>query len=285
MALFKKLDCLLLKVTDIESGLKFYSEKLGHEVLWKTSTAAGLKLPETDAELVISVANGPETDITVENVEDSFKTLVEAGAKPLVEPFEVVGLLSKHKVLTEQLVFEPVTSDEAEKLAEWLSSDTWPFFLGRSPTKEEALTRIKDGEFFGEGNLTFWVKLNAENIGLIELYQLDDLSPMFSVRFKSNYRGRGFGYPTVHFLTDYIFKNFPEKNRVEAQTREDNIPMRKVFNKVGYVKEAYFRKASPTENGEWVASISYGMLKEDWTSGQKTAAMFGRDHFFAGDLF
>jgi lactoylglutathione lyase len=89
MALFKKIDCLLLKVSDLEAALNFYSTKLGHEILWKTSKAAGLKLPESDAELVLSLENGPETDITVQDTKQAFFKLLNAGAKALVPPFEI----------------------------------------------------------------------------------------------------------------------------------------------------------------------------------------------------
>jgi catechol 2,3-dioxygenase-like lactoylglutathione lyase family enzyme len=62
MPLFQKLDCHMLKVSNLEEGLKFYSEKLGHDIIWKTDFAAGLKLPNCDAELVISTTSGSETD-------------------------------------------------------------------------------------------------------------------------------------------------------------------------------------------------------------------------------
>lgn len=87
--MFKKIDCLLLKVSDLEAGLQFYSEKLGHEVIWKTATAAGMKLSESNAELVISTENGPETDLQVENTIKSFNALIAAGAKSIVPPFEI----------------------------------------------------------------------------------------------------------------------------------------------------------------------------------------------------
>lgn len=79
----------MLKVPNLEEGLLFYSEKLGHEVIWKTEFAAGLKLPNCGAELVISSTNGPETDFQVEDTEKAFATLVELGAKPIAEPFEI----------------------------------------------------------------------------------------------------------------------------------------------------------------------------------------------------
>jgi predicted enzyme related to lactoylglutathione lyase len=89
MALFKKVDCLLLKVNDLEAGLEFYSKQLGHEVVWRTSTAAGLKLPESEAELVLSTQNGPETDLKVSDTKIAYEQLVRAGAKPVVPPFEI----------------------------------------------------------------------------------------------------------------------------------------------------------------------------------------------------
>ena len=51
--LFRKIDCLQLPVPDIEAGLAFYRDRLGHELVWRTPTAAGLRMPETDAEIVI----------------------------------------------------------------------------------------------------------------------------------------------------------------------------------------------------------------------------------------
>lgn len=183
-----------------------------------------------------------------------------------------------------KLQFMKIEKTDAEKLAVWLSSDRWPFFLGDAPTKEEVLKRIEEGAFFGEGDLNFWI-LNegGEEIGLIELYQLDDLAPMFSLRFRSNFRGKKLGKPSLEWLTRYVFENYPDKRRIEGQTREDNIPMRKVFNSCGYLKEAYYRMASPTEDGGRVASISYGILREDWESGRTTPVNWDRDAFFAGD--
>lgn len=184
------------------------------------------------------------------------------------------------------LNYQIVKKEEAEVLADWLSSETWPFFLGKKPTKEDVLQRIKEGDFFGTGELNFWIiDSNNHAIGLMEIYQLDDLAPMFSIRFRSNARGKGFGGPSLKWLTRYIFENYPDKRRIEAQTREDNIPMRKVFNRNGYVKEAYYRMASPTENGERVASIAYGILREDWLSGKTTPVHWKSDNFFDGDVF
>lgn len=89
MSIFEKVDCVMLKVDDLEKGLNFYSNHLGHEIIWKTATAAGLKFPDSNAELVISTENGPEVDLKVQDTHSAFKKLVSAGAKPIATPFEI----------------------------------------------------------------------------------------------------------------------------------------------------------------------------------------------------
>jgi RimJ/RimL family protein N-acetyltransferase len=183
------------------------------------------------------------------------------------------------------LEYEKIRREESEGLAAWLASDTWPFFLDSAPTEAEIHQRLAAGDFFGAGEENFWIRdADGDLIGLIEIYQLDDLAPMFSLRLKTRYRRLGLGKPVLGWLTDYIFKNYPDKRRIEGQTREDNIPMRKLFNKCGYRKEAYYRQASPTESGGRVASVGYGILREDWASGKTTPVSWEKDPFFSGDL-
>lgn len=183
------------------------------------------------------------------------------------------------------LQFHKISPTETEALAEFLAGDTWPFFLGRQPTEAEVHQRIAEGDFFGEGDVNFWMTNSRhEKIGLIELYQLDDLAPMFSIRLKSAHRGKGMGKVALQWLTRHVFENYPDKRRIEAQTREDNVPMRKLFREAGFVKEAYYRAASPTEDGGRVASVGYGILREDWLSGKSTPVRWGTDEFFSGDL-
>lgn len=184
------------------------------------------------------------------------------------------------------LSFEKVEVNQAEELADWLSSESWPFFIGHQLKKSEVLKRIEDGAFFGKGEENFWIKeQSGKAIGFIELYQLDDLAPMFSMRLKSDWRGLGYGEICLHWLTNYVFENFSDKRRVEAQTREDNVAMRKLFNKCGYVKEAYFRMANPTEDGGRLACVGYGILKEDWESDKRTPVAWNSDAFFSEDIF
>ena len=88
--LFRKLDCLRVPVPDIESGLAFYRDRLGHELVWRTETQAGLRMPETDAEIVIQTERPDlEPNLLVASVDEAAQRIVQAGGSVLAEPFDI----------------------------------------------------------------------------------------------------------------------------------------------------------------------------------------------------
>ena len=87
--LFRKLDNLLLRVADLDAAISFYRDRLGHPVLWRSGEAVGFGLPETDAELVVHLHIGPETDVLVEDVDEAFKLFLNAGGEALEPPFDI----------------------------------------------------------------------------------------------------------------------------------------------------------------------------------------------------
>lgn len=88
--LIKKVDCLSIPVPDLDAALAFYSARLGHELLWRSRTAAGLKLPDSNAELVLHTGDRPmETDLAVDSVPDALARFTAAGGRVLRGPFEI----------------------------------------------------------------------------------------------------------------------------------------------------------------------------------------------------
>lgn len=88
--LIRKVDCLRLYVPDLEAGLAFYRDRLGHELIWHSATAAGLRLPETDAELVIQTEEQiQEIDLLVDSADAATKFIEQAGGKVIVPPFDI----------------------------------------------------------------------------------------------------------------------------------------------------------------------------------------------------
>jgi predicted enzyme related to lactoylglutathione lyase len=90
MALIRKVDCVRLYVPDLEAGLSFYRDRLGHELIWRTETAAGLRLRESEAELVLQTEEQrQETDLLVDSADESARLIEQAGGKVIVPPFDI----------------------------------------------------------------------------------------------------------------------------------------------------------------------------------------------------
>jgi lactoylglutathione lyase len=90
MALIRKVDCVRLYVPDLEKGLAFYRDQLGHTLIWRTETSAGLRLPESGTELVLQTEDQrQEIDYLVNSAEESAKLVEQAGGKVIVPPFDI----------------------------------------------------------------------------------------------------------------------------------------------------------------------------------------------------
>lgn len=90
----RKIDCHSLPVDDLEAALAFYRDGLGHELVWRDETAAGLRLPDSNAELVLHTDDRSiETDLSVESVPDAIDRFLKAGGSLVTGPFEIrIGL-------------------------------------------------------------------------------------------------------------------------------------------------------------------------------------------------
>jgi lactoylglutathione lyase len=87
---FQKIDCVRLYVSDLDEALAFYRDRLGHELAWRSDRAAGLRMPDTDAEIVLQTEErGQEIDLKVEAADEAAARFVEAGGVLLVPPFDI----------------------------------------------------------------------------------------------------------------------------------------------------------------------------------------------------
>lgn len=88
--LFQKLDCLQIPVPSLDEGLELYRGRLGHELVWQSETAAGLRMPGTDAELVLQTERPElEANILVASADAAVRRFTEAGGKVLIPPFDI----------------------------------------------------------------------------------------------------------------------------------------------------------------------------------------------------
>jgi predicted enzyme related to lactoylglutathione lyase len=88
--LFQKVDCVRLYVPDLDAGLAFYRDTLGHTLIWRTEEQVGLRLPDDDTEIVLHTEpQPPEIDFKVDSADAAAAHFEEAGGKVIVPPFDI----------------------------------------------------------------------------------------------------------------------------------------------------------------------------------------------------
>ena len=87
--LFEKIDCLMLRVGDLESALEFYRDRLGLPMLWRTDKESGLQMGESELVIRQRAPREPETDIKVASAEEACHRFVEAGGSIVAGPFDI----------------------------------------------------------------------------------------------------------------------------------------------------------------------------------------------------
>jgi catechol 2,3-dioxygenase-like lactoylglutathione lyase family enzyme len=89
-SLFTNIDCISLPVSDLESALEFYRDRLGHSLVWRTDNAAGLAFGDGVTEVVLHQTDNPqETDIKVESAVEAAERFAAAGGAIVAGPFDI----------------------------------------------------------------------------------------------------------------------------------------------------------------------------------------------------
>lgn len=86
---------------------------------------------------------------------------------------------------------------------------------------------------------------------------------MLDLRIGEALRGRGLAAPALNAATAHVFDAHPRVLRLEGQTREDNIAMRRAFARCGWLQEAHCRDGWPVADGGLAASVAYAVLRRD----------------------
>lgn len=170
---------------------------------------------------------------------------------------------------------QPFNRATAEALVDMLAGEHWPFHSGGSPSVDAVLRQVAQGHYDGDGVRTQWVMEDDEMVGILRLWDLHDGAagdgaPLFDLRLRAARRGRGTGTRAVTLLTTDLFTELQHLTRIEATTRQDNVAMRKVLRRCGYVKEAHYRRSWPSDGGMLYDAIGYAILRDDWMTGRRT---------------
>lgn len=153
---------------------------------------------------------------------------------------------------------------DAEAAVAFLSSNEWPYH-GQPVLSAEQAAGVT---LVGDDVRSFWVEDGGETIGLIRVFDLDDVatgSPLLDVRIAQAHRGRGVGTAAVSWVVDHLFSTYEELHRIEATTRHDNLPMHRVFDRCGFRLEGRLIEAWANADGSRADSWIYAILRREWS--------------------
>jgi hypothetical protein len=86
--LFQKIDAVTIPVPDLDAGLRFYRDGLGHQLRWRNDAIgqAALALPDSDTEIVLTTELKYEPDWLVADVTEAVAVIVAAGGRVISAP-------------------------------------------------------------------------------------------------------------------------------------------------------------------------------------------------------
>lgn len=89
--LLRKVDAVTFHVPDLDAGIAFYADRLGHELRWRNDAigAAAVGLPESDTEIVLTTQHGYEPNWLVDSADAAAETIEAAGGRVLAAPFDI----------------------------------------------------------------------------------------------------------------------------------------------------------------------------------------------------
>lgn len=87
----RKVDAVTVPVPDLDAGIRFYCGSLGHELLWRNDEIgqAGLALPETDTELVLTTELDYAPSWLVASADEAAAGIAAAGGEVVTEAFDI----------------------------------------------------------------------------------------------------------------------------------------------------------------------------------------------------
>ena len=150
-------------------------------------------------------------------------------------------------------------------------SNSFPFHAIARPCAAQVAENIDAGAWDDADTETFWIESEHDPFaGVVRLQDIRDPTVMLDLRLAEHHRGHGLGTAALRAVTDYLFRARPDAHRFEGATREDNVAMRRTFDRNGWVQEAHYRDGWPMPDAEPMASVGYSTLRRDWAAGTRT---------------
>lgn len=168
----------------------------------------------------------------------------------------------------------PIKKDDAEAVFAYRSDPWVNRFQGWIPASISDIHYFINYKVSQEINLPgTWTqfvlveKKQQQIIGDIGVHFLssDAFQVEIGCTLNQQFHGQGYACEALKEVIGYLF-NTLSKRRIMASIDPRNQPSVRLFERLGFRKEAHFRE-SIYLNGEWVDDLVYALLKKEWESG------------------
>jgi predicted enzyme related to lactoylglutathione lyase len=89
--LLRQVDAVTVRVPNLEDGLAFYAERLGHPLRWRNDEIgqAAVALRDSDTEIVLTTSHGYEPNWLVDSADEAAATIELAGGRIIAPAFDI----------------------------------------------------------------------------------------------------------------------------------------------------------------------------------------------------
>ena len=114
-----------------------------------------------------------------------------------------------------------------------------------------------------------WLQLavclkEGQMIGDIGIHFMDDYQVEIGYTLSPEYQGNGYAYEAVKAIINYAFSKW-KKHRIIASVDPDNIQSIKFLERIGFRKEAHFKRSFRMDD-QWYDDCIYAILEVEWNT-------------------
>lgn len=80
----------MVPISDLDAGVSFYERVFGLTVKWRDEASVGMRLPESDTEVVLNNEGITGAHYLVDDVPSAVRAAVADGCTVVIEPFDIV---------------------------------------------------------------------------------------------------------------------------------------------------------------------------------------------------
>lgn len=176
------------------------------------------------------------------------------------------------ELTTKRVIIRPISIKDKDALYEYRSNPDINKYLSFVPKKIEDIEGfIKkcpkefniQGTWFQLGIILKDCQTLIGDIGIHFLdTELENRQVEIGYTMNPKFQNKGYATEALVEIIDYLFTSL-NKHRVTASIDPTNTPSIKLIEKLGFKKEAHFKK-SLFFHGEWVDDLVYALLAEEW---------------------